>query len=154
MIPRNLLSVAVVVVVGGWALLLPASAEAGSGAAGNEKFHEFLSARQTQELSPDLGFGQLPLPLPRGQVRRIEARLPYRRPLPRIPRSLRRNPFSERANLQRATTLEVLRELALRRPSHIAGGLYFSPPNGTPYFPVRPINALNYLPIFRVLHLV
>jgi hypothetical protein len=72
-------------------------------------------------------------------------------PNPRIPASLRANPFSAQANYNRAFALEVFRERSLAKISGVAGGVFFTPPVGTPYFPVAANNFLRRLPVFRVL---
>jgi hypothetical protein len=114
-----------------------------------------VNSRQFTGLSPDLGFGQIPLPLPRGQVRRFKELQRENPKPPPIPRVLRHQPLAPRvaaeAAYRRAFALELYREEALHRASHIAGGIFFTPPFGTPYFPVRRLNAFNYLPVFRIL---
>ena len=150
--PHTTLSL--VVVLGMGAILPSASAKERPSPAGNKRFFTFVSARQSQDTSPDLGFGSLPLPLPRGQVasftRNLERQGQIPPPIPGILRGTLSPPIVQNVEYRRAFALEYFREQALRRRGHIAGGIFFTPPQGTPYFPVRPINAFNYLPVFRI----
>ena len=45
--------------------------------------------------------------------------------------------------------LSLYRSRGLRRGGY-AGGVFFTPPSGTPYFPVAPVNIFNYFPVYRV----
>ena len=150
-VSRKVLSLAVL--VGGWSILSPTFAEAKTPRpnAKNQGLRALVSARQTTaDRSPDLGFGTLPLPLLQSQVNRFLRNLQLNRNVP-IPASLRANPLSFQANARRAFALEVFRERALLKPSGVAGGVFFSSPNGTPFFPVTANNFLARLPIFRVI---
>jgi len=153
---QKILSWAVLIGVG--TLLGPTSAEAKAKPkpkpTESKRFHAFVSARQATGLSPDLGFGSLPLPLPKAEVAFVTGSHAHFGPVPPpIPKSLLGplTPALEAKIVAReALILEVFREEALRKPSHIAGGIYFSPALGTPYTPVRPINVFTYFPVFRV----
>jgi hypothetical protein len=147
-VSRKILSLAVL--VGGWSLLSPTFAEAKTRPAANRKLHAMVSARQTEGLSPDLGFGQIPLPLNPRQVNQF-LRNYFRNPTPPISAGLRADPNFDGAQFRRAFALEVFRERALLKISGVAGGVFFSPPSGTPYFPVSSNNFLRRLPVFRVL---
>lgn len=147
-VSRKILSLAVL--VGGWSILSPTFAEAKTRPAANHKLHALVSARQTEGLSPDLGFGQIPIPLNPHQVSQFFNRY-NRNPFPPISRALLADPNSAAANMRRAFALEVFRERALLKISGVAGGVFFSQPFGTPYFPVSSNNFLRRLPIFRVL---
>ncbi|SIN67812.1 hypothetical protein SAMN05444166_0024 [Singulisphaera sp. GP187] len=148
-VSRKVLSLAVL--VGGWSILSPTFAEAKTRPhAKNQALHAMVSARQTASLSPDLGFGSVPLPLNQRQVNQF-LRNYFSNPNPRIPASLRADPNSANANARRAFALEVFRERALLKISSVAGGVFFTPPVGTPYTPVAANNFLQRLPIFRVL---
>lgn len=150
MISRKVLSLAVL--VGGWSILSPTFAEAKTRPANNNRLRALVSARQTQtqNLSPDLGFGQVPVPLLPRQVSRFLQNY-FNRPPGRISPQLRANPFSAGANARRAFALEVFRERALLKVSGVAGGVFFSAPQGTAFTPVSANNFLQRLPIFRVL---
>jgi|GEM_PF-2190762 len=139
-------------IMGGWILLSPTFAEARTRPArANARLRNLITAQQEATgLSPNLGFGQLPLPLNQQEVNRF-VRNYFQNPMPRISPQLRANPYSEQANLRRAFALEVFRERAMAKVSSVAGGVYFSPPNGTPYFPLVSNNFLRRLPVFRVL---
>ncbi|WP_406699044.1 hypothetical protein V5E97_09205 [Singulisphaera sp. Ch08] len=148
-VSRKVLSLAVL--VGGWSILSPTFAEARTRPnAKNQALRAMVRARQTQDLSPDLGFGSVPLPLNQRQVNQFLNNY-FRNPNPPISASLRANPFSAEANSRRAFALEVFRQRALLKVSSVAGGVFFTPPVGTPYFPLAANNFLNRLPIFRVL---
>jgi hypothetical protein len=149
-VSRKVLSLAVL--VGGWSILSPTFAEAKTRPAANNRLHALVSARQGTGLSPDLGFGQIPVPLNPHQVSQFLSNY-NRNPFPPISAALRANPLSANANARRAFALEVFRERALLKISGVAGGVFFSPPAGTPYFPVSSNNFLSRLPIFRVLGL-
>lgn len=148
-VSRKVLCLAVL--VGGWSMLSPTFAEARTRpGANNIRLRALVSAQQTGDLSPDLGFGQLPLPLNQRQVNQF-MRNYNRNPNAPISAALRANPFSEQANYNRAFALEVFRQRSLGKISGVAGGVFFTPPVGTPYFPVAANNFLRRLPVFRVL---
>lgn len=149
-VSRKILCMAVL--VGGWSMLSATSAEARTRPGANGRLRALVSARQTGELSPDLGFGQVPLPLNPRQVNQF-MRNYNRNPFPPISPALLADPFSANANARRAFALEVFRQRALPKISGVAGGVFFSPGAGTPYFPVSSNNFLTRLPIFRVLGL-
>lgn len=151
-VSRKVLSLAVL--VGGWSILSPTFAEAKTrpNVKNQKALRALVNARQSESLSPDLGFGSVPLPLNQRQVNQFLNSY-FRNPNPRIPASLRANPNSADANARRAFALEVFRERALLKISSVAGGVFFTPPVGTPYFPVAANNFLQRLPIFRVLNL-
>lgn len=150
--PRLTVSLAVILGLG--AIVPSASAKERPSPAANQRLHALVSARQVEGLSPDLGYGSIPLPLPKGQVQRFTFNH-YRQgevppPIPAILRGTLSPALVQEVEYRRAFALEYFREQALRRPSHIAGGIYFPPPLGTPFLPVRPINAFDYLPVFRI----
>ncbi|AGA28166.1 hypothetical protein [Singulisphaera acidiphila] len=149
-VSRKVLSLAVL--VGGWSILSPTFAEAKTrpNVKNQKALRALVSARQTESLSPDLGFGSVTLPLNQRQVNQFLNNY-FRQPNARISASLRANPYSAEANARRAFALEVFRERAMLKISGIAGGVFFSPPAGTPYYPVAANNFLQRLPIFRVL---
>jgi len=148
MISRKVLSLAVL--VGGWSILSPTFAEARTRPANSNRLRALVSARQTETLSPDLGFGQVPLPLNQREVNQF-LRNYFRNPNAPISPALRANPFSAVANSRRAFAAEVFRQRALLKLSSVAGGVFFTPPVGTPYFPVSSNNFLRRIPAFRVL---
>lgn len=71
---------------------------------------------------------------------------------PRIPRSLlirpRPNRVAQLVAARQRKILALYRFRALRRGG-VAGGVYFTPPAGTPYYPVSPANIFNYFPVYR-----
>jgi len=158
---RKVLSLAVL--VGGWALVQPDSAQA----AGNGKFHALAvhSRQAVTGFSPDLGFGSIPLPLNKGAVaafdRNLNSGLKYLRrtghvlPLPTVlQNAVNTGNFSNalltRIQNRQAFALELARERALRRPNDTYGGVQFTPPTGTPYFPVSNVNLFTFLPVFEI----
>lgn len=148
-VSRKVLCLAVL--VGGWSLLSPDTAEARTRPnARNQNLRALVRARQTETLSPDLGFGSVPLPLNQRQVNQFLNNY-FRNPNPPISAALRANPFSANAQARRAFALEVFRQRALLKVSSVAGGVFFQPPVGTPYTPVAANNLFQRLPIFRVL---
>jgi len=149
-VSRKILSLAVL--VGGWSILSPTFAEAKTRPHANQRLHALVKARQGESLSPDLGFGQVPLPLNQRQVNQMLNRY-FRNPNAPIPRAIRANPNSGVANFRRAFSLEVFRERALLKISGVAGGVFFTPPAGTPYFPVSSNNLFRRIPAFRILGL-
>jgi hypothetical protein len=71
---------------------------------------------------------------------------------PRIPRSLLVQPRPTRtAALAAARQRKILALYRTRASLHggVAGGVYFSPPAGTPYYPVAPSNIFTYFPVYR-----
>ena len=82
-VSRKVLSLAVL--VGGWSILSPTFAEAKNARpnAKNKALRALVSARQTEAVSPDLGFGTVPLPLNQRQVNQF-LRTYFRNPNPRI----------------------------------------------------------------------
>jgi len=147
-VSRKVLSLAVL--VGGWSILSPTFAEAKTRPAAHNRLHALVTARQTSGLSPDMGFGQIPLPLNQRQVNQMLNRY-FRNPREPISPALRANPNSAAANYRRAFALEVFRERALLKVSGVAGGVFFTAPTGTPYFPVSANNLFRRIPAFRVL---
>jgi len=155
---RKVFSLAVL--AGGWALAHPSIAEARPRASGNQRFHALARARQVgngaafQGLSPDLGFGSIPLPLNRTAVRlfdrfhRRQGLVPP--PIPRILQGNLSNNLLNRIAFRQAFALELARERALLRGDNTYGGIFFQPPLGTPFTPVRNINLFTYLPVFRI----
>jgi hypothetical protein len=149
-VSRKVLSLAVL--VGGWSILSPTFAEARTRPnAKNQGLRALVTAQQTDTVSPNLGFGSVPLPLIQRQVNQFLATYNRNRN-PRIPASLAANPFSVAANARRAFALEVFRERALLKPSGVAGGVFFPSSPATAYFPVSANNFLARLPIFRVIN--
>lgn len=72
---------------------------------------------------------------------------------PPIPTSLLitpRPPAVEQVKRFRADYILSLYRFRGLRHGGYAGGLFFTPPAGTPYFPVDPINIFNYFPVYRV----
>lgn len=53
------------------------------------------------------------------------------------------------AAFRRNYILSLYQFRGVRRGGY-AGGVYFTPPAGTPYFPVSPVNIFNYFPVYRV----
>ncbi|MFO0889770.1 MAG: hypothetical protein U0790_11595 [Isosphaeraceae bacterium] len=72
---------------------------------------------------------------------------------PRIPPSLLINPrpvsVEQTKSFREAYILSLYRFRGLRQGGN-AGGVFFTPPSGTPYFPVSPVNIFNYFPVYRV----
>jgi hypothetical protein len=155
-IPQKFVGLAVL--VGGWALIQPAPVEAAKHSkVSAERFHKLAHthARQAAGQSPDLGFGSIPLPLPPSLIRLYDKNLRHQGPIPPpIPGFLLQNPLppglAARAAYRRAFALELARERALA-DSDVSGGIFFTPPLGTPYYPVKSLNLFNYLPVFRIL---
>jgi len=52
------------------------------------------------------------------------------------------------AAFRRDYILALYRYRALRHGG-TAGGVFFTPPSGTPYFPVKPLNIFTYFPVYR-----
>lgn len=46
-------------------------------------------------------------------------------------------------------TLGLYRQRALRRGGGFAGGVFFTPPAGTPFYPVSGFNIFTYFPVYR-----
>ena len=72
---------------------------------------------------------------------------------PPIPQSLLINPrpagLQQVKNFREDYILSLYRFRGLRRGG-FAGGAFFTPPSGTPAFPVDPVNIFNYFPVLRV----
>jgi len=71
---------------------------------------------------------------------------------PRIPRALRVQPRPARVAMLAAVRqrkILALYRFRARRNGGVAGGVYFTPPAGTPYFPVVPSNIFTYFPVYR-----
>jgi hypothetical protein len=154
--PRKIFSLAVL--AAGWALLQPASAEAARPSAiSARQLHKLAHARQLGDIqSPDLGFGTVPLPLNPALVRLYDRNHRHQGMVPPpIPGFLLLNPLppflASRVGFRQAFALELARERALRSADGTSGGIFFQPPLGTPYTPVRNLNLFTYLPVFRIL---
>jgi len=52
-------------------------------------------------------------------------------------------------NFREDYILSLYRFRGLRQGGY-AGGVFFTPPSGTPYFPVDPVNIFDYFPALRV----
>jgi len=157
---RKVLSLAVL--VGGWYAIQPTTAQA----AGNGKFHALaVSARQVDGVSPDLGFGSLPLPLNPGAIRQFDRNLaaglrffkrtgrvyPFSPALRRLANTGQgSNALLAQIQFRQAFSLELARERALRRPNFTYGGVQFTPPDGTPFAPVSNLNLFTFIPVFRL----
>jgi hypothetical protein len=71
---------------------------------------------------------------------------------PPIPRSLLVRPRPNRIAVlaaARQRKILALYRFRARRQGGVAGGVYFTPPAGTPYFPVAPSNIFTYFPVYR-----
>lgn len=72
---------------------------------------------------------------------------------PPIPRSLLITPrppeVQQLKSFRENYILSLYRFRGLRRGG-TAGGVYFTPPSGTPYYPVDPVNIFSYFPVYRV----
>jgi len=150
MYSRKMMSLAVL--AAGWAIAQPETAEAKTHPKSNAKIGALARARQANQ-SPDLGFGSLPLPLNPAAVRQYDRNHRKQGPTPPpIPSVLLNNPSQAVLNLvafRQAFALELARERALARADDTSGGIFFTPPDGTPIVPVNSLNLFTYLPVFR-----
>jgi len=150
MYSRKMMSLAVL--AAGWALAQPATVEAKAHPRSNAKIGALARARQAANESPDLGFGTLPLPLPPAAIRLYDRNHRKQGPVPPPIPAILNNPSQNvlnRVALRQAFALELARERALRRADTTNGGIFFTPPLGTPFFPVKNLNLFTYLPVYR-----